>query len=301
MADSTGHVSIGQMRMKFWRDAVSKALDNAAPKEPVAIMLAAANEDLKQRNNGRGLSKSWLLRIINEREKFLGNSPYPTLSSLETYAENTYSTLLYLTLSTFRLSSVTADHLASHIGKAAGIAAVLRGLPLIAFPPPPPTHHASNSAAGPLSSAPQGAVLLPLDIMAEHGVIEEQVFREGASAPGLKDAVFAVATRANDHLITAREMLDNLRKGQDVGHDYEHAEEREDPFEEQNVASKQAGPEKDWKEVSGAFGALMPAVSTAMWLEQLEKVQFDIFHPSLRQTAWQLPWRAYWSNKRLKF
>lgn len=227
VADSTSHIPIGQMRMKFWRDTVSKSLDGSPPKEPVALLLCAANDLLRDRNNGRGFSKNWLLRIITERERYLGNPPYPTLTSLESYSENTYSTLLYLTLSAFSLSSVTTDHLASHIGKATGVAAVLRGLPLIAFPPPPPKHHTSNSAAGPLGPPPQGAVPLPLDIMAQHGVVEEQVFRQGASAPGLRDAVFAVATRANDHLITAREMLANLRQGLDVGHEFEHAEDSE--------------------------------------------------------------------------
>jgi NADH dehydrogenase [ubiquinone] 1 alpha subcomplex assembly factor 6 len=299
VADSTSHVSIGQMRMKFWRDAVQKSLEGSPPKEPVAVLLAAANEALQQRNNGRGLSRSWLLRIVNEREKYLGNPPYPTLPSLETYAENTYSTLFYLTLSSFSLSSVSADHLASHIGKATGIAAVLRGLPLIAFPPPP-THHTSNTTAGPLDSAPQGAVLLPLDVMAQCGVVEEQVFRQGAAAPGLRDAVFAVATRANDHLITAREMLNNLRRGQDVGHEFEHGDDSEHG-PNGSLSSTMTGPEKQWEEVQSGFGALMPAVSTAMWLEQLEKVDFDVFHLSLRRTAWQLPWRAYWAYRNRKF
>ena len=63
--------------------------------------------------------------------------------------------------------------------------------------------------------------------MAATGLQEEEVFRQGGSAPNLREAVFTVATRANDHLITAREMLKNLKGGLDVGHEFEHSNEEE--------------------------------------------------------------------------
>lgn len=287
------------MRMQFWRDAVSSSLSGTPKKEPVAILLAAANEGLQTRSNGRSkLSKSWLNRVINTREQYLGNPPYPTLNALESYAENTYSTLLYLTLSAMPIASITADHLASHIGKATGIAAVLRGLPLIAFPPPPPTHHTSNAKGGPMSSTPQGAVLLPLDVMAQCGVQEEQVLRQGANAPGLRDAVFEVATRANDHLITAREMLQNLKAGRDVGHEFEHLDEEEHAPRDPQQATR--GTERQLEEVRRGFGVLMPAVATQLWLDQLQKKDFDIFNQTLRRTDWKLPWKAYWAFTRTK-
>ena len=290
VADITSHPTVGALRMQFWRDAISSALAGTPKKEPVAILLASANEDIQIRSNGKArFSKSWLNRIINTREQYLGNPPYPTLAALETYAENTYSTLLYLTLSALPLASLTADHLASHIGKATGIAAVLRGLPLVAFPPPPPTHHTSNAKGGAMSAAPQGAVLLPLDIMAQSGVQEERVLREGAAAAGLRDAVFAVATRANDHLITAREMLKNLKAGRDVGHEFEHLDDRE------HAAVR---TDNQLEEVERGFGVLMPAVATQLWLDQLQKTDFDIFDQRLRRTDWKLPWKAYWAFSR---
>ena len=137
--------------------------------------------------------------------------------------------------------------------------------------------------------------------MAQYGVVEEEVFRRGAKAPGLKNAVFAVATRANDHLITAREMLDNLRQGRDIGHKFEHSEDPEHGHDEGTEETISTGLDKQWGEAERGFGALMPAVSTAIWLEQLERVDFDIFHPSLRRTSWQLPWRAYWAHRRRTF
>jgi NADH dehydrogenase [ubiquinone] 1 alpha subcomplex assembly factor 6 len=296
VADTTSHEQIGAMRMQFWRDLVERSLAGSPPKEPIAILLAAAAEELQRETQGQArLSKNWLQRIVNTREQYLGNRPYPTLEALESYAENTYSTLFYLTLQAYPLASVTADHLASHIGKATGIAAVLRGLPLIAFPPPPPTHHTSNAIGAPPTSAPQGAVLLPLDVMARTGVQEEQVLRQGNAAPNLKDAIFEVATRANDHLITAREMLKNLRQGLDVGHEYEHGNEQDHQYGDIEK------PTAEMEAVIRGFGAMMPAVSTALWLEKLEKVDFDIFHDSLRKTDWRLPWKAYRGFKRKAF
>lgn len=247
--------------------------------------------------------------MINARERTLTNDPYPNIAAIESYAESTYSTLLYLTLSALPMASMTADHLASHIGKAAGIAAVLKGLPLVAFPSSsaavsdgrnqPAQAHGGGGGGG----VRQGAVMLPLDVMAQMGVKEENVFRLGAEAPGLRDAVFAVATRANDHLITVRQMLANLRAGRDVGHEFEHLDEEGHVYDGSGSGfgfGSVGGQEQEspLDEVYRAFGVLMPAVATQLWLDKLEKVDFDIFRPELLRSDWRLPWRAYWAFQR---
>jgi NADH dehydrogenase [ubiquinone] 1 alpha subcomplex assembly factor 6 len=237
--------------------------------------------------------KVWFMKVINAREQYMDNRPYTSVAALETYAENTYSTLMYLTLAALPLHSMEADHVASHIGKATGIAAVLRGLPLIAFPPPA-NHHSNNAAFGGAmggsTGGRQGAVVLPLDIMAEVGVKEEEVLRQGGEAPGLKDAIFTIATRANDHLITAREMLKNLQQGKGAGHKFEHEGEEGHQYVESKGNAK--------SDLERGFGVLMPAVATRLWLERLEKHDFDIFKPELRAREWKLPWKAYWGYSR---
>jgi NADH dehydrogenase [ubiquinone] 1 alpha subcomplex assembly factor 6 len=291
-ADTTSSPTIGMMRLQFHRDAVSKALAGMPPKQPIALLLAQAAGDLYERTGGRSrFSKSWFMRIIDTREKYLSNPPYPTMAALESYAENTYSTLMYLTLQALPMASVTADHIASHIGKAVGISAVLRGLPLIAFPGPANSH--SNQGTG--GATRQGAVMLPLDIMAEAGVREEDVLRNGAEAKGLRDAVFAVATRASDHLITARQMLESILAGQEADHEFEHA------HEEEHVYLPSIGKvETPAQEVRRAFGVYMPAVATQMWLDRLQKQDFDVFEPKLRMTDWKLPFKSYWAYSRRK-
>lgn len=292
--DTTSSHTIGLMRLQFWRDAVTKTLAGSPPKEPIAILLASAISDLHERTQGRArITKGWFNRMINAREQTLTNDPYPNIAALESYAENTYSTLMYLTLSSLPMTSVTADHIASHIGKAAGIVAVLRGLPLVAFPPPSsqsPNQAGTGTMTGGIK---QGAVMLPLDVMAQAGVKEEEVLRQGSEAPGLRDAVFTVATRASDHLITVQQMLSNLRAGQDVGHEFEHEGEEGHEYDTTHEASKDQRSESSLDEVSRAFGVFMPAVATRLWLDRLESVDFDIFKPELLRSDWRLPWKAY--------
>ncbi|KAL2682753.1 hypothetical protein Neosp_007208 [[Neocosmospora] mangrovei] len=102
--------------------------------------------------------------------------------------------------------------------------------------------------------------------MAEAGVKEEEVFRQGPNAPGLQDAVFQVATRANDHLITAREMLKRLKAGEDPGHEFEHHGEDEHFYEEESDTIK---------EIRQGFGVLLEAIPAAQYLQRLEKADFD--------------------------
>lgn len=296
-ADTTSTPTIGSMRLQFQRDAITKALAGTPPKQPVALLLAKAAENVANMTDGKSnFSKSWFMRIIDTREKYLSNPPYPDMAAVESYAENTYSTLHYLTLQALPMASLTADHVASHIGKATGIAAVLRGLPLIAFPGPPNAHsNQTGQLAGDVGASRHGAVMLPLDIMAECGVREEDVLRNGAQAHGLRDAVFAVATRANDHLITARQMITNVRAGQDAGHDFEHQ------HEEEHIYTPQKGKvESQNQELERAFGVFMPAIATQIWLDRLQKVDFDIFSDKLRVTDLKLPWKAFWAYNRRK-
>lgn len=288
------------MRFQFWRDNVNRSFEGSPPKQPVSILLAHALSDVDARSDGTAkLSKSWFMRIIAEREKYINNAPYPTLESLEKYGENTYSTLLYLTLQSLPMGSVTADHIASHIGKAAGITAVLRGLPLVAFPAAPKHHSNSAPLGGTLDSqrTSQGSVTLPLDVMAKAGVRDEDVLRKGAEAEGLRDAVFEVATRASDHLITARQMLKNVYAGQDVGHDFEHEGEEEHLY---NSSAKSKGAQQK-EEVEKAFGVFMPAVATELWLNRLQKLDFDVFRDELRRREWKLPFKAYFAFRRRMF
>lgn len=287
--DIVSNPTIGSMRMQFWRQTIDATFDHKPPEEPVAVLLASY---LAQ---GHRLSKPWFHRIISTRDGKLSHPGFTDLAELESYAENTYSTLLYLTLSALPMQSVTMDHLASHIGKAAGVAAVLRGVPLLAFPPPPNSHSANPPGLGlPPNRERQGVIALPLDVMSQCGVREDEIFRQGGEANGIRDAVFDVATRASDHLITARTMAKSVRNDSYPDHEFEHITDESHQYDKPSSDAPAA-------EFRQSYGVLMgPALSTQLWLNRLEKADFDIFHKSLRGPEWKLPFTAWWHSRKLR-
>lgn len=233
-----------------------------------------------------GSIKFWLLRVISTREKYMDNRPFPSLTALEDYAENTYSTLMYSVLAAMSVQSTHVDHLASHIGKACGIVAVLRGVPVLAAPSPP----VRSPGGADVGAGRTPSLLLPLDVLAESGVREEDVFRRGPNAEGLQDAIFTVATRANDHLITAREMLKNLRSGHSPGHDYEHSNEPE----HMHPDSQESSTEGFDRDLRRSMGVLLESIPADDFLGRLESANFD---PFAIRSGWKLPWRLWRSSK----
>jgi len=294
--DIVSNTTIGQMRHQFWRDTINRTFAGNPPEEPVALLLASYMQETGIKPN-----KTWFQKIISAREQALTRPGFTNISALETYAESTYSTLLYLTLSALPMNSLTADHVASHVGKAAGIAAVLRGVPLLAFPPPPNSH--SNNPAGmglSMTRDRQRVVNLPFDVMSQCGVGEEDIFRNGGNAEGLRDAIFTVATRASDHLITARSLLKEIKSSEELSHEFEHQNDEGHEYEINQQADQPQ--ESRRKDLERAYGTIMgPAISTQMWLDRLQKVDFDIFHNSLRTTEWKLPFAAWWQNRQQNF
>ncbi|CAJ2506676.1 Uu.00g078620.m01.CDS01 [Anthostomella pinea] len=287
LPDLVSNPAIGQLRMQFWRDAVNNTFAGKPPKEPIMILLHKVLSQLAETSPGHSPSsiKFWLLRLINTREKYMDNRPFTSLESLEEYAENTYSTLMYSTLAALPMRSMHMDHLASHIGKACGITAVLRGVPILAAPSP----SVKSPGGADVGRGRNPVLLLPLDVLAETGVKEEDVYRHGPEAEGLQDAIFKVATRANDHIITAREMLKNLRTGENPGHEYEHQGEEQHDY--QDASSSDDGVQMD---IRRGFSVLLEVIPAADYLTRLEAQDFDPFKV---KSSWKLPWNLWRAHK----
>ncbi|PHH91998.1 hypothetical protein CDD83_9366 [Cordyceps sp. RAO-2017] len=281
--------TIGAMRFQFWAESIDKTFAGRPPREPICILLHRALCELEARaGSAAGQSaRFWVSRLVRTRRRHMDDRPFATLQDLEAYAENTYSTLVYACLAMMPLRSVHVDHLASHVGKACGIVAVLRGIPVLAAPARPV--RTPSGAEAPSTREP--CLLLPLDVMADEGVTEEAVFRRGPDAPGLRDAVFKVATRANDHLLTARDMLRRLGQGQDAGHEFEHQGEADHVYDEHGDAAD---------EIRRSFGLLLEAVPAGLFLDRLEKVNFDPF-AAAGSGGWRLPWRIWQALSRSRF
>ncbi|KAJ8784817.1 hypothetical protein J1605_007738 [Eschrichtius robustus] len=173
--DSVSEKTIGLMRMQFWKKTVDDVYCDSPPHQPVAIELWKA---VKRHN----LTKRWLMKIIDEREKNLDDKAYRNIQELENYAENTQSSLLYLTLEILGIKDLHADHAASHIGKAQGIVTCLRATP----------YHGSRRR-----------VFLPMDICMLHGVSQEDFLRKSQDK-NVRDVVYDMASQAHLHLKHAR-------------------------------------------------------------------------------------------------
>lgn len=168
-----GNAMTGRVRMAFWRDFVAKACRGEPIAHPLHGPLTAAIAR-------HGHTKRWLDRIVDARDADLDAPPPATVADLELHAERSASSLLYLSLEACGVRDVHADHAASHIGKAAGIAAALRGLPV---------------------HSRLGQRYVPDELVAKHGLKEEELFitpEEVTQADGkpLIDAKAAAAEAA---------------------------------------------------------------------------------------------------------
>eukprot|EP00049_Salpingoeca_infusionum_P010112 m.171103 g.171103 ORF g.171103 m.171103 type:complete len:166 (-) comp14547_c2_seq4:1515-2012(-) len=95
--------------------------------------------------------------------------------------------MLYLTLECLYTTPSTAmDHVASHIGRAEGLVAMLRGI---------------------LPMAKAKKLVLPLDITTSCLVVQQDVI-EGKVTPALRDAVHEVASQATRHINSATHLYE---------------------------------------------------------------------------------------------
>jgi len=283
------------LRFQWWRDAINfaytgedDAISNPS-QHPVALELRRAVQE-------HNLTRRWLERLVDQREETLTLKQLGSLEDLEMYSELTSSSLMYLNLELVGVRDATADHAASHVGKAIGIAQSLRAMPI---------HHIN------------GLTWLPGDTMIKHGLrirgfrdlvdhaleaqglikptkakakaLEEEAASAGPKIPAteslrlhsapkipdmteedfarvhglLVDVTFDVASQAHLHLEHARDMRDKLPKE--------------------------------------AITAMLPATWAGMYLKRLESVaHFDPLHPALLNDPFSQV-RLQWNLLKNKF
>ncbi|CAM6096183.1 unnamed protein product [Calypogeia fissa] len=182
--DTARDPNLAVMRLIWWRDAVEGMYKKAPVEHPVAKALAAVIDDHR-------LSKRWFTRLIEARVSDLEMTTAPvSVEEVERYAESTASALLYLTLEAAGVLNTAADHAASHIGKAEGLALLVRATPV---------HGAKRRT------------YIPVDIAAKFGLSQEEIYR-GQNAESLADAVHEMASVANAHLGKARALSSSVPK-----------------------------------------------------------------------------------------
>ncbi|XP_031848047.1 NADH dehydrogenase (ubiquinone) complex I, assembly factor 6 homolog sicily [Nomia melanderi] len=175
---------IGQMKLKFWTDALNNTYNGNPPRIPVMLEL---DRVLKEKCS---LSKRYFKRLIDVRSEYLNNCLLLNMNAIEKYAEYSTSSIYYLLLEGHGITDVNADHAASHLGKAQGIINLIRSVP---------------------RNANIRVNMLPQDILMKHGVSTEAIF-QGQTNQGLQDAIYDIASYGKQHLDMAISLTHKLEK-----------------------------------------------------------------------------------------
>jgi NADH dehydrogenase [ubiquinone] 1 alpha subcomplex assembly factor 6 len=191
---SADSVDAARMRLMWWRraiDGLTRLDDDDAEEEaraggqhPVLVALRAALG-----NAPSARAKTWMKRMIDARiTDASASGPPGSVMELERYASDAHGSALTLALDACGIRNADADHAASHLGKAIGLSALLRGT----------TAHAK-----------QRRCYFPSDACARRGVSTESVYRLEPSE-GARDVAHEVATVAKAHLDSARAMAERI-------------------------------------------------------------------------------------------
>lgn len=189
---SADSVDAARMRLMWWRRAIDglttrsddDAHVEAVGQHPVLVALGAALG-----NAPSARAKTWMKRMIDARiTDASASGPPGSVMDLERYASDAHGSALTLALDACGIRNADADHAASHLGKAIGLSALLRGT----------TAHAK-----------QRRCYFPSDACARRGVSTESVYRLEPSE-GARDVAHEVATVAKAHLDSARAMAERI-------------------------------------------------------------------------------------------
>ena len=169
----------GEMRLEWWREALTGAGRGEVAGSPVAAALI----DTIHRFN---LPRQAFDGLLSARAFDLYDDPMPSLNDLEGYCGETCSLL-------FRLGALILGQgrdlggadAAGHAGVAYAMVGLMRALPL---------------------TSARGQVYLPADILARHGVSREDVVARRDS-PGLHSALAELRGHARRHLDAARKLI----------------------------------------------------------------------------------------------
>lgn len=122
--ETVSEATLGEIKLKWWHDAIEGLYAGASAGHPVTEALAPAIE-------AAGLPKHAFLNMIAARQFDLYDDPMPSLSALEGYLGETSSMLIQLAAMILDKSSaqVLAD-VSGLAGVAMGITGLLRSLPI---------------------------------------------------------------------------------------------------------------------------------------------------------------------------
>ena len=281
-------LSTADMKFKFWSDNLNKVFVNPESSgnigEPITMLL---RNSLKEDIN---LDISYFYQVLQTRRHFLQTRSFKTIEDMCSYGEGVHSQLNYATQaallspiispSSIRLLELSEDlqsnvsDIAAHIGQASSISSMILGLPYY--------------------SKTKNIITLPIQVMNKHDLSQESVSRalQGHTkdeeelkhvSEKLKNCLFDTTVAANDHIITARTKLQQIKQ--------EIPEIIQQHPEESTILKQKLKWRKNIPD--SLFVPMMSALPVSLYLEKLEKYDFDLFNKRLNQQEWRLPWRSF--------
>lgn len=294
------------LKFQFWLQQLDKCTqinDSTASSlfleinEPCTILLA----DVVLKN--LSFSPDMLRQMVHSHQHFYNHNSstgFANLDDMCSFGEGTHSQVNYLMQSVLlspqltgfsdigtellQLPSAGANELrhnltdiSAHLGQATAIGSFLVGLQYFA--------------------KKKQTLMLPTDSLTKHRLPEEVCLRyiQGDQAEieditstkeKVQNVIFEVATLANDHIISARTKLESAREQiQQLAVD----NGRNDLLK---AVGKRHFPEC-------FFLPYMAGLPTILYLERLEKADFDVLHPKLLAKEWRLAFRA-WNSERTR-
>ena len=170
---------IGQMRLRWWLDALTLIYDGNPPQNPIALALS-------ELVSKKAVSRSMLEHLIEGRERDLDDQPMETLKALKSYAVETSSNLIELSLAITGINNDVSRHTAHHLGVAWALLGTIRSIPF---------------------NIQRNRILLPVELCEKHGFSSQSLLDQGylgQSPDGMQGVVFELMSDIQNHLNQAR-------------------------------------------------------------------------------------------------
>ncbi|EGG11457.1 uncharacterized protein MELLADRAFT_102433 [Melampsora larici-populina 98AG31] len=263
---SSGKTLIGQMRYQWWRDAINTCFkEDSESQAPINHPVILALHPVIKKHK---LTKYHLNRLIDAREKSYLNPKFNTIDDLIKHSQSTNFSILSLLLQSCNLSSTTTtnlplskiDHALSHLSNLLTISTLLHSLP---------SYYKSRSNLS----------ILPIDLMI---CSEEELFKVAHSSNLINENILERVQQTIMRIFDLASSELNACRATLMDQEHHHS----------NLINQTLSPTYLDPSIRPLFLSATPAKT---YLNRLEKLNFDAFHPSLQSRDWKLPFQI-WSD-----
>lgn len=268
--------SLIQAKFKVWDHQIIDGFQNLerSPQDPSVIVFQ------HYKREGYALDLNNLRTVLQAKCNKMQDPTFSSVEEICQFGESTQSQMTYLVQGLLqsscispssgaivsgsqRIRRLTGD-IAAHLGQASSVASVLKSVPFYAIK--------------------HNVVTLPCDVMTEHNISQEEVLRhfqnKTVEPSQLRDVAFETAIAANDHLLSARSKLVELKE--------ELAKIAKQDGQLQEISKKWRGGIPD-----ALYVPFMSSIPVDIYLKCLEKGDFHLQTSNTSSIIWRSAWNYY--------